>query len=78
MAPEQIEMYWRVLGPSLKELMCGLYRTHAGLELRCGYSIDDLLRSQRLDATIDGRYLAAAWLALVLEKGLYGARLQCR
>src|SRR5689334_16346011 len=70
-APRLLEMFWRVMGPSLKELCCGLYRTEAGLELRCGYGIDDLLRSQRVDDAFKARYLAAGWIAVVLAKGSF-------
>jgi hypothetical protein len=33
--PVLIEMLWRVLGPSNKAIVCGIYRTAAGLEARC-------------------------------------------
>jgi hypothetical protein len=65
-----VETYWRVVGPSGRELSCGFYRTIAGLELRCGYTIDDLLRSRRISPRDDARYLAAGWLHWYRPRGL--------
>jgi hypothetical protein len=70
-APRVVEVYWRAVGPSRKELSCGLYRTSAGLELRCGYHGDDLLRSTRIGPEDDARYSAAGWLHVVLSKGAF-------
>ena len=38
--------YWRMQAPSGKVLSCGLHRLAAGLEVRCDYGGDDLIRSQ--------------------------------
>jgi hypothetical protein len=70
-APQLVEAYWRAVGPSGKELSCGLYRTAAGLELRCGYQIDELLRSTRMGLKDDARYTAALWLLVVLSNGSF-------
>ena len=59
------------MGPSRKELSCGVYRTLAGLELRCGYTVDDLLRSARIGPQDDARYTAAGWLHIVLSNGSF-------
>lgn len=75
-APRLVETYWRVVGPSRKELSCGVYRTLAGLELRCGYGVDDLLRSTRLNPQDDVRYVAAGWLHVVLSTGSFDV-LEC-
>ena len=66
-----VEPYWRAIGPSRKELSCGLYRTAAGLELRCGYEGDDLLRSTRIGPRDGARYTAAGWLHVVLSNGAF-------
>ena len=70
-APRLVEMYWRAVGPSRKELNCGVYRIVAGLELRCGYGSDQLMRSTRIGAQDDGRTIAAGWLHLVLSNGWF-------
>jgi hypothetical protein len=70
-APRLVETYWRAVAPSKKELACGLYRTDAGLELRCGYSVDDLIRSTRIGQQDEPRFLAAGWLHVVLSKGSF-------
>jgi hypothetical protein len=43
---ELLEMCWRVVGSSQRVIECGIYRTDIGLDVRVGYSIEDLLRSQ--------------------------------
>jgi hypothetical protein len=43
--PVLITQCWRLLGPSGKPITCGIYRTDAGIEVRCGYSDADLVRS---------------------------------
>jgi hypothetical protein len=43
---EPLEVVWRLQGRSGRVLDCGVYRTDAGLEVRCGYGEHDLLRSQ--------------------------------
>lgn len=52
-----------------RELSCGLYRTDAGLEVRCGYGEENLLRSQVVPTLEAGRTLTAQWHAAVVEKG---------
>ncbi len=69
--PVLIEMLWRVLGPSNKPIVCGIYQDAAGLEVRCHYeeSIDALIRSERA-ADIDiARDIADAWKQAVIAKG---------
>jgi hypothetical protein len=43
----------------------------AGLELRCGYGIDDLLRSTRIGPQDDARHTAAGWLEIVVANGRF-------
>jgi hypothetical protein len=45
-APVLITECWRLVGPSGKPIVCGIYKTDAGIEVRCGYSESDLVRSQ--------------------------------
>jgi hypothetical protein len=41
-----LETCWRMKGPSNRGLGCAIYKHMAGVEVRCGYGEDDLLRSQ--------------------------------
>ena len=60
---------WRMRGPSGKVLECGIYRTQGpGVEVRCGYGADDLLRSQRTAEIGRARDIAAQWKRPVLGK----------
>ena len=66
-----IEVCWRVVGPSTHVIECGIYRTDAGLEVRCGYSAEHLLRSE-FSTDIDiARDIADAWKHAVIEKGSF-------
>jgi hypothetical protein len=57
-------------GPSGKVFECGIYRTAApGVEIRCGYSEDDLLRSQLAPGISAARRIAEEWRQAVLPKG---------
>lgn len=68
--PALAHTYWRVTGPSGKILTCALYRTAAGFfEVRCGYSLDDVVRSQVVRTHAGGNDVAAIWRLAVLKKG---------
>jgi len=41
-----IETCWEMTSPQGRVLTCGVFQTTAGLEVRCRYSDDDLIRSQ--------------------------------
>jgi hypothetical protein len=59
-------------GRSGKSIVCGLYETTVGLEVRChlAESVDALVRSERA-ADIDIAHdIAAAWTRAAIEKGL--------
>ena len=49
-------------------LSCGLYRTEAGLEVRCDYGGDDLIRSQVAADLGTAGEVAAAWKITALAK----------
>lgn len=69
-APDLVELVWRVRGPSGKVLTCGIYRTTApGLEVRVGYSLDDILKTVLAPDVDVARAHAAEWRRLVLAKG---------
>jgi hypothetical protein len=68
---ELIELRWRMKGPARRILECGIYRTDAGLEVRVGYSAEDLLRSQLAVEIGSARELAEEWRQAVLAKGSF-------
>jgi hypothetical protein len=41
-----LESCWQMKAPSGRVLECGIYKTPTGLEVRCQYAEDDLMRSQ--------------------------------
>jgi len=68
-APVLISECWRLLGPSGKRIVCALYKHPHGVEVRCGYSLEHLIRSQ-LAADVDAaQEIAAAWKQAAIEKG---------
>jgi hypothetical protein len=69
--PELAEVCWRVIGPSGKPIVFGIYRNAAGLEVRCHYaeSVDALVRSERASEIRIARDIAAAWRQAALDKG---------
>jgi hypothetical protein len=69
-SPTLVHTYWRVVGPSQKAITCALYRTPAGhWEVRAGYSVDDVIRSQIVRTREAGEDVAAIWKMASLEKG---------
>jgi len=69
-APELtlLETCWQMKSPSGRVLTCGVFRTVAGLEVRCGYG-HDLIRSQYVSEVGAGRTLATNWKTAALQKG---------
>jgi len=66
------ETCWRMrsLQKASRILSCGIYGDNApGLEVRCGYSDDHLLRSQRTAEIGSAREIAEAWRQAVIAKG---------
>jgi hypothetical protein len=67
---KQLEIYWRMRAPSGRVVTCGIYRTDGpGVEVRAGFSEDDLLRSQRTPEIGSAREFAEEWRQAVLAKG---------
>lgn len=66
---ELLEVCWRMLGPSQRVLECGIYRTAAGLEVRVGYGVDDLLYSMHLPHLEAARVKAVVLRQAVVDKG---------
>ena len=66
-----LETCWQMKSPRGRLLTCGVFRTIAGLEVRCGYSEDDLIRSQYAVEIGTARALAANWKAAAALKGFY-------
>lgn len=69
-APALVHTYWRVVGPTEKPIVCALYRTAAGFwEVRTGYNVDDVMRSQVVRSRDAADDVAAVWKIAALEKG---------
>lgn len=64
-----LETAWMMKGPSGRILDCGIYRIATGLEVRCGYGPDDLLRSHLTRELGTARDVAQEWRQAVLAKG---------
>jgi hypothetical protein len=57
---ELLETCWQMRTPSGRVISCGIYLTEGpGLEVRAGFSEDDLLRSQRTAEIGTAREIAA-------------------
>ena len=65
-----LETCWQMKSPRGRVLTCGVFKTIAGLEVRCGYSEDDLIRSQYVGELGAARQIAADWKATAELKGL--------
>lgn len=65
-----LETCWRVRTPSGRVVSCGIYADNApGLEVRAGFSEEDLLKSQRSAEIGSAREIAAEWKRAVVAKG---------
>ena len=53
-----LETCWKLRSPRGRVLTCGVFRTIAGLEVRCSYAQDDLIRSQYAPAIETARAIA--------------------
>ena len=65
--------YWRLAGPEGRVLVCELCRTKTGLEVRCGYEGNELLRSQRTSSAAAAYCVATAWKSVALEQDGFAA-----
>jgi hypothetical protein len=50
---------------------CGIYRTDVGLEVRAGYSDEDLLHSRFAVEIVTAREVAEAWRQAIVAKGSF-------
>src|SRR5687767_15969838 len=62
-------IFWRMQAPTGRLLLCGLYHTEAGLEVRAGYAGDDPIWTEEVPSEEFGLALAASWKAVMLGKG---------
>jgi hypothetical protein len=68
-----LEVCWRVVGPSENVIECGIYRTDVGLEVRVGYSVEHLIRSQFAVEIGTARETADEWKRAAIAKGFVEA-----
>jgi hypothetical protein len=67
-----LEICWHLRAPSARVITCSIVRDNApGLEVRCGFSDDDLLRSQRASEIGSARDVAEGWKRAILAKGSF-------
>jgi hypothetical protein len=61
--PVRIELRWRVLMAASGEILsCGLYEHPDGIEVRCGFNEETVIRSQVDRSLEDARRRAGLWL----------------
>jgi hypothetical protein len=71
---ELIETCWQTLHTvSGRVLLCGIFRTDGGLEVRASYSDPQLVRSQRVTDITEGRQLAEEWRRVIATDGAFTA-----
>jgi hypothetical protein len=64
--PEPLEVCWRVVeGSSTRILICSMFASDSGVELRVGYVAHSPLYSQTVDDIESARGLAKNWLDAV-------------
>ena len=69
-APTVVESCWQLRTPRGRVITCAIYRDVApGFDVRCGFSDDDLLRSQRASALGRARAISEAWKLAAIKKG---------
>jgi hypothetical protein len=67
---ELVEACWQLHSPATNRLVtCAVYQTDVGLELRAGFSEDDVLRTERIMSRQEGTSLAGQWKAAAIRKG---------
>jgi hypothetical protein len=66
---ELLETCWRMRAPSGRILSCGVYQTAIGLEVRVGYSEEDLLYSKRAIDREDAAAICEELRRTVVAKG---------
>ena len=64
-----LETSWQMRSQKGRMLMCGIYKTVVGLEVRASFGDDDLIRSQYAVEITKAREVAAGWKAAALAKG---------
>ena len=67
----RIETCWALVGPSLRPLMCSIYRTDEGLEVCVGYSDSARLFSCRAAGLSAARDVAIELRELVNAEGVF-------
>ena len=66
---EHVQSFWRMVAPSRRLIICALYRTALGLELRAGEGEADRWLSVRVDTQRTGENWASIWKAAAESQG---------
>ena len=64
-----VETYWCLVGPSGRTLTAALYRSELGLELRCDYTLSDIVFRQYVTDADAAAVQATKWRTAFLAKG---------
>jgi hypothetical protein len=72
---ELLEVCWQFVGPSQRTIECGIYEVATGLEVRAGYSAEDIVRTQLTPDIDTARSIAAGWRPNPDRQGLSQPRL---
>ena len=67
----RIETCWQMLGPSLRPLICAIYRTDVGLEVRVQYSDRSQLYIRRAAELFSARQAAARLRDALNAEGVF-------
>jgi hypothetical protein len=67
----RIETCWQLLGPSLRPLVCAIYRTDIGLEVRVQYGDRSRLYTRRAAELLSARKAAARLRDALNAKGVF-------
>jgi hypothetical protein len=68
-----VETYWHLETSGGQTLTCQLHRTTAGLYVRCGFDVDNPIRSE-IASTLAAAYcIATSWKKSALDQGFSAA-----
>jgi hypothetical protein len=73
----RIETCWQLLGPSLRPLVCAIYRTDVGLEVRVEYGERSRLYTHRVAELFVAREEAAQLRDSLNAKGVFQEIFEC-
>ncbi len=73
----RIETCWQLVGPSLRPLVCAIYRTDVGLEVRVQYGDRSHLYTSRAAELLSAREAAARLRDALNAEGVFQELFEC-